>query len=58
MKIKGLLLLTLALAAVMSGFGFWAAAGLPADAVLPTHWNASGEVDGTRPALQALLIPA
>lgn len=58
MKVKGLLLVTLALAAAMAGFALWVAAGLPESAELPTHWNAAGEVDATMPALQALLFPA
>lgn len=58
MKVKGLLIVTLVVAAAMAGFAFWVAAGLPAGAELPTHWNAAGEVDDTQPALQALLLPA
>ncbi len=58
MKVKGLLLVTLALAAAMAVFALWVAAGLPEGAELPTHWNAAGEVDDTMPALPALLFPA
>src|SRR5690606_24609445 len=58
MKVKGLLLVTLALAAAMAVFALWVAAGLPEGAELPTHWNAAGEVDDTMPALLALLFPA
>ncbi len=58
MKVRGLLILTLAVAAAMAMFAFWVAAGLPDGAELPTHWNAAGEVDDTMPALPALLFPA
>jgi uncharacterized membrane protein len=58
MKVKGLLIVTLTLAAAMAAFALWVATGLPEGAELPVHWNAAGEVDGTQPALQALLIPA
>jgi uncharacterized membrane protein len=56
MKVKGMLIGTLLVVAAMLGFAFWVAAGLPAGAELPTHWNAAGEVDDTMPALPALLI--
>jgi len=56
MKVKGLLSATVALVAAMVAFAFWAASDLPPGTELPTHWNAAGEVDGTRPALQALLF--
>lgn len=58
MKVKGLLIGSLVLAAVMAGFGFLAASLVPPGTDLPTHWNAAGEVNGTMPALQALLFPA
>jgi uncharacterized membrane protein len=58
MRVKGLLLATLALAAAMAGFALWVAGGLPEGAELPIHWNAAGQVDNTMPALQALLFPA
>jgi len=57
MKTRPLLFLTLVVAAAMAGFAFWTAAQVPAGTELPTHWNISGEVDGTMPALQALLVP-
>ena len=57
MKVKGLLLLTLIVAAAMVGFAFWVAAGVPPETELPMHWNAAGEVDRTAPALRALLFP-
>ena len=57
MKVRGLLIATLAMVAAMVGFAFWIASGLPDGAELPTHWNAAGEIDDTRPALQALLFP-
>ncbi|WP_345719772.1 SdpI family protein [Qipengyuania polymorpha] len=49
---------SLAVAAAMVIFAFVTAARLPADAVLPTHWNARGEPDAFSPALWALLFPA
>lgn len=58
MKVRGLLIATLVIVAAMAGFAFWVASGLPAGAELPTHWNATGQVDDTQPALQALLFPA
>lgn len=57
MKVRGLLIVTLLVAAAMVGFAFWAAAQLPPGTQLPTHWNAAGEVDHTAPALRALLLP-
>lgn len=57
MKIKGLALLSLALAIALAVFAFVTAGRLPEGAMLPTHWNAAGEVDRTSPALQALLMP-
>jgi uncharacterized membrane protein len=56
MKTKGLLIVTLLLAAAMAVFGFCAASGLPVGAELPTHWTVSGKVDQTMPALIALMI--
>lgn len=58
MKVKGLLIVTLVVAAAMVGFAFWVAAGLPSGTELPTHWNAAGQVDARAPALRALLFPA
>ena len=57
MKIKGLALLSLALAIALAIFAFVTAGRLPEGAMLPTHWNAAGEVDRSSPALQALLMP-
>lgn len=57
MKVKGLLIGSLALAALMTALAFYAAARVPAGTELPVHWNAAGEVDGTMPALKALLFP-
>ena len=57
MKTRPFLFLTLIVAAAMAAFAFWTAGQVPAGTELPTHWNASGEVDGTMPALQALLLP-
>lgn len=49
---------SLALSVGMAVFAFVTAARLPADAVLPTHWDASGTPDDYSPALWALLMPA
>lgn len=57
MRVKGLLIASLALAALMAAFAFYAAGQVPPDTQLPVHWNAAGEVNGTLPALQALLFP-
>ncbi len=57
MKVKGLLIASLALAALMAAFAFYAAGQVPPDTHLPVHWNAAGEVNGTLPARQALLFP-
>ncbi|EDL48620.1 SdpI family protein [Erythrobacter sp. SD-21] len=58
MKVMRPLLASLALAAAMAVFAFVTAARLPADAVLPTHWDASGTPDDFSPAIWALLMPA
>lgn len=58
MNVKRPLLASLALAALMAVFAFVTAARLPADALLPTHWNASGQPDQFRDPLTALLMPA
>jgi len=57
MKVKRLLLASLVLAAAMAGFAAYTAGQVPPGTQLPVHWNAAGEVDGTMPALQALLFP-
>lgn len=58
MKVRGLLIVNLLLAAAMAGFGWWVAARLAPGTMLAVHWNASGEVDRFQPALPALLWPA
>lgn len=58
MKVRGLLIVNLLLAAAMAGFGWWAAARLAPGTMLAVHWNASGEADRFQPALPALLWPA
>ena len=58
MKTRPLVLLSLVTAAAMAVFALVTAARLPADALLPTHWNAAGKADGFAPALPALLTPA
>lgn len=57
MRVKGLLVGSLALAALMAGFAFYCAGQVPPGTELPVHWNAAGEVNGTLPALKALLFP-
>jgi uncharacterized membrane protein len=47
---------SLLLLGAMAAFAVYAAALLPPGSELPTHWNARGDVDGTMPALQALLL--
>jgi len=58
MKVRGLLIVNLLLAAAMAGFGAWVAARLAPGTELAVHWNASGVADGFQPALPALLWPA
>ncbi|WP_017664904.1 SdpI family protein [Porphyrobacter sp. AAP82] len=58
MKVRGLLIANLLLAAAMAGFGAWVAARLAPGTQLPVHWNAAGAADGFQPALPALLWPA
>ena len=58
MKVRGLLLTNLLLAAAMAGFGAWVAARVASGTELAVHWNAAGEADGFQPALPALLWPA
>lgn len=58
MRTKGLLIASVLLASAMAVFAFVTAERLPADAMLPTHWNAAGEADDFSPALEALLFPA
>jgi uncharacterized membrane protein len=52
----GLLLTTLVVVALMTGFAFYAASLLPAGAQLPTHWGPTGEPDRFADALPALLM--
>ena len=57
MKVKTLIVVSLVIAGLMAVFALYAASLVPAGTQLPTHWNAAGDVDGTMPALQALLFP-
>lgn len=57
MKVRGLLVINLLLAAAMAAFGWWAASRLAPGTQLPIHWNASGEADGFASAIPALLMP-
>lgn len=57
MKLRGLLLLSLAVLAAMAGFACITLQQLPPGATLSVHWNAAGEVDRTAPAALALAMP-
>lgn len=57
MRVKGLLIASLVLSVLMAAFAFYAAAQVPPGTELPVHWDAAGEVNGTLPALNALLFP-
>ena len=58
MKVRGLLIVNLLLAAAMAAFGWWAALRLAPGTRLPVHWNASGVADEFAQATPALLWPA
>lgn len=58
MKVRGLLIVNLLLAAAMAAFGWWAGSRLDPGTQLPIHWKASGEADGFASATPALLWPA
>jgi len=58
MKVRNLLIASLALAALMAAFAFYTASRVPPGTELPTHWGLNGEPDRMRPALQALMLPA
>lgn len=58
MKVKGLLIASLIVAAIVAAFAVYTASLAPAGAELPTHWGLNGRPDRTQPALQALLMPA
>jgi uncharacterized membrane protein len=58
MKVRGLLVFNLMLAAAMAAFGWWAASRVPEGTQLPVHWNAAGVADGFAEATTALLLPA
>jgi uncharacterized membrane protein len=58
MKVRGLLIANLLLAAAMAGFGWWAASRAAPGTQLPIHWNAAGVADRFAPATTALLWPA
>ena len=57
MKVTPLMLASAMAIATMAVFAFVTAARLPADAVLPIHWDASGTPDRFADALSALLLP-
>ena len=56
MTVRPLFLTSLLVAAVLALLGLYAASLLPADTMLPVHWNAAGEADRFEPARQALLF--
>ena len=56
MKVKGLLLVSLLVAAAMTAFAFYTASFLPEGAQLPTHFDGAGDPDRYADALPALLI--
>lgn len=58
MKVKGLLIASVLVAAIMAAFAVYSAGLAPAGVELPTHWGVNGQPDRTQPALQALLLPA
>jgi immunity protein, SdpI family len=47
-----------ALIAVTIGLGIWAYVSVPAEARIPIHWNAAGEVDGYAGRWTLFLVPA
>jgi uncharacterized membrane protein len=57
MKVKDLVITSAAIAGAMAAFAFYVAARVPPGTELPVHWDAAGEVNGTLPALNALLVP-
>ncbi|MBB3957562.1 SdpI family protein [Novosphingobium sediminicola] len=56
MKVKGLLMASLLLAALMAAMGALALMRLPEGARLITHWAADGTPNGSMPAARALFI--
>lgn len=56
MKVKGLLMASLLLAALMAAIGALALMRLPEGARLITHWAADGRPNGSMPAARALFI--
>jgi uncharacterized membrane protein len=57
-KVRGVLIANLVLAAAMAAFGWWVASRAAPGAQLPIHWNAAGVADGFASATTALLWPA
>lgn len=56
MKVRGLLIASLALAALMAAIGVFALMRLPESARLITHWAGDGTPNGSMPAARALFI--
>jgi uncharacterized membrane protein len=57
MKNSGLILFSIVTIAALSGASYWAGHSLPADAQLPMHWNAAGEIDRYGDKWTALMMP-
>ncbi|HMI20827.1 MAG TPA: SdpI family protein [Sphingomonas sp.] len=57
MKNRGLILFSIFVVAALAGASAWAGHSLPADAQLPMHWNAAGEVDRYGDKWTALMLP-
>ena len=57
MNVRPLFLTSVVVAGLLALFGLYAASLLPADTMLPVHWNAAGEADRFEPAQTALLTP-
>jgi uncharacterized membrane protein len=57
MKNHRLILLSCLTVAALAGASAWAGHSLPADARLPMHWNAAGEVDRYGGKWTALMMP-
>jgi uncharacterized membrane protein len=58
MKNGGLILFSFLAIAALAGASAWAGHSLPANAQLPMHWNAHGEVDRYGDKWTALMMPA
>ncbi len=57
MTLRGLLMVSLAVLLAMACLACLAWSRLPADAMLPVHWNGAGQIDRVAPAARALAMP-